>query len=129
MTSLRPCLACGAPSPASWCPTCRPPENKPGATARGYDWTWEQLSKRARRLQPWCTDCSTTEDLTTDHSEEAWKRKAAGKVIRLSDVDVVCRSCNSKRGPARPRGDTPTRGPSGPDPKARSGLHTSGGYA
>ncbi len=127
--TLRPCLGCGEPSPASWCLACRPPENKPSATARGYDWAWQKLSTRARRIQPWCLDCGTTVDLTTDHSTQAWARKAAGLPIRLSDVAVVCRPCNSRRGRARPTGDTPTRGPSGPDPKARSGLHTSGGYA
>ena len=39
--------------------------------------------------------------LTADHSVEAWKRKAAGKVIRLRDISVVCRRCNSERGAAR----------------------------
>lgn len=74
---------------------------KTHAAARGYDAAWRRLSERARKLQPFCTDCGTTEDLTADHTPEAWERKRAGKPIRLRDVDVVCRSCNSKRGEAK----------------------------
>jgi 5-methylcytosine-specific restriction enzyme A len=59
------------------------------------------LSRRARRLQPFCTDCGSTEDLQTDHTPEAWKRKAAGKPLRLADVEVVCGPCNRARGAAR----------------------------
>lgn len=68
---------------------------------RGYDNEWARLSKRARDKQPWCSDCGRPDDLTTDHSVTAWERRAAGKSIRLRDVDVVCRSCNSVRGAAR----------------------------
>jgi hypothetical protein len=41
------------------------------------------------------------DDLTADHTELAWQRFDAGKTIRLQDIDVVCRSCNSARGEAR----------------------------
>jgi hypothetical protein len=52
-------------------------------------------------MQPFCSDCGATSDLTTDHTPEAWLRAAAGKVIRLQDIDVVCRRCNTDRGAAR----------------------------
>lgn len=68
---------------------------------RGYDYRWEKLSKRARKLQPFCTDCGRTDDLTADHSTEAWRRREAGLPIRLKDIDVVCRQCNTDRGAAR----------------------------
>lgn len=71
------------------------------ARARGYDAAWDRLSKRARRLSPLCEDCGTHDDLTTDHSPQAWERRAAGLPIRLRDVSVVCRRCNGERGPAR----------------------------
>lgn len=61
-----------------------------------------------RRLQPWCSDCFTTVDLTCDHKPRAWKRKAEGKPIRLADVDVVCGPCNVKRGSLRPGGGEAT---------------------
>ncbi|HLS32341.1 MAG TPA: hypothetical protein VK039_02020, partial [Brevibacterium sp.] len=48
-----------------------------------------------------CEDCGRHDDLTTDHSPQAWERRAAGLPIRLRDVSVVCRRCNSERGAAR----------------------------
>lgn len=103
---FKPCIVCGEPSPSPRCAEHALP-SRPKAQSReqlGYDDTWRALSRRARRLQPWCSDCGTVEDLTADHSPEAWRRREAGLVIRLTDVDVVCRSCNSRRGRARPWG-------------------------
>lgn len=92
----------------SRCPECKPRRShrpshewKSSPESRGYDWTWRKLSRRARALSPQCEDCGTVEDLTTDHSEEAWRRREAGLVIRLEDVAVVCRVCNAERGAAR----------------------------
>lgn len=102
---MKPCTNCGDISPTPWCTTCKPPKAEPypkRPRQLGYDTTWDKLSVRARRIQPWCSDCGTTDDLTCDHSEQAWQRKADGLPIRLEDVDVVCRSCNAKRGRARP---------------------------
>ncbi len=114
--TLRTCIECGEPSTEERCEQHRLPSSpKAPTTLRGYDWSWQQLSKRARRLQPFCSDCGATDDLTCDHSPEAWRRKAAGKTIRLQDVDVVCRSCNADRGRARPTGDNPRR--AAPDPR------------
>jgi len=123
---VKPCLTCGAPSPETRCPEHARPDVKAAPEERGYDWTWRKLSARARRLQPWCSDCYTTDDLTTDHSEQAWKRKAAGKAIRLRDVDVVCRSCNARRGRARPddQGGRPEPHRAPPADKAQSPSHT-----
>ena len=69
--------------------------------SRGYDAAWDRLSARARREQPFCSDCGREDDLTTDHSPEAWERRARGLPVRLRDVDVVCSRCNAERGPAR----------------------------
>lgn len=112
---LSPCIECGEPIEGSRCTDHQavvertyaraskaPPE------ARGYDRAWRVLSKRARRLQLWCLDCGSDRDLTADHSPEAWRRRERGLPIRLSDVDVVCRSCNVDRGPARPGGQGST---------------------
>ena len=104
-----PCIDCGTPSPTTRCPEHTKPDLRGTATQRGYDSKWAALSRRARRLQPFCTDCGARDDLTVDHSPEAWARKNAGLVIRLQDVDVCCRSCNSKRGRARPTGENPER--------------------
>lgn len=117
VTSLRSvCSECGAVyerhSSSSRCDECRPPRertvalvmrerNRPQHRGAGYGAVWDRLSKRARKLQPFCSDCGRTDDLTADHSPEAWARQQAGKAIRLEDIDVVCRRCNSERGPAR----------------------------
>jgi len=88
------CSVCGEPSPASRCAAHPYPiKPKPSPTARGYNSAWSRLSRRARALQPFCSDCGATEDLTADHLR--WPARG------LEDVDVVCRSCNSKRGAAR----------------------------
>ena len=120
--TLRPCLDCGEPTTGPRCPE-HTLDTKPTAHKRGYDDRWTRLSKRARRLQPFCTDCGGTEDLQTDHTPEAWARKAAGKPIRLQDVEVVCGPCNRARGAARgpsTRGDAPAV--HAPDPGGRPNL-------
>lgn len=105
--TLRPCVVCGEPTPQSRCDqhTIRRPKSP---RDHGYDAAWDRLSKRARRLQPWCSGCGSTEDLTTDHLPEAWAAKEAGKTVTLAMVDVLCRACNTRRGAAR--GNAPTRG-------------------
>lgn len=112
------CATCGSPyetgSGRSRCPACLPPDTRPGRASRqerGYDAAWTRLSARARRLQPFCTDCGSVYDLTADHTPQAWQRKDAGLPIRLSDIDVVCRPCNSERGAAR--GERSIRGGQG----------------
>ena len=115
--ALRPCTSCGEPHDGPGrCPDCareadarRP---RTSATRRGYNAAWERLSRRARRLQRFCLDCGSTEDLTVDHLPVEWERRAQGLQIRLQDVEVVCRSCNARRGRARPPG------PQGRDPQA-----------
>lgn len=123
--TLTACLDCGEACTGPRCPehTLDP---KPDAATRGYDAAWKQLSKRARRLQPWCDNCGATEDLQADHSAEAWARKAAGKSIRLQDVQVLCGPCNRAAGAARgpqTRGDAPTQ-PQG-HPGGRQSLNNS----
>lgn len=101
---LSTCATCGELTEHSYCEEHTPKVKDTRSKRRqeqGYDYKWVKLSQRARRLQPFCLDCGTTEDLTADHTPEAWKRKEAGKPIRLQDIEVVCRSCNSKRGAAR----------------------------
>ncbi len=129
--TYKPCIVCGEPTARSRCPEhSKDTRNK---TARGYGSHWDRLSRRARRLQPFCEDCGTTEALQCDHTPEAWRRHYAGKPIRLRDVSVVCGPCNRARGPARPgspRADQAGRGTKtegSPVGKAQNALHTLGG--
>jgi len=89
--TLRPWLDCGEPTALSRCPE-----------HRGYDAEWDRLSRRARRLQPWRSDCGSTEDLQADHLPSAWERRAQRKPLRLKDIEVVCGECNRARGSSRP---------------------------
>ena len=98
---LKPCVTCGQPSDQARCTEHRPTAGTRPSRAAGYDARWDRLSRQARKLQPFCTDCGATEDLTGDHSPEAWARKERGLPIRLQDIDVRCRSCNSRKGAAR----------------------------
>lgn len=107
---LKPCLSCGEPSEGTRCPDCAaetrraepPSKRSKSARARGYDHRWTLVSARARRVQPWCTDCGSTHRLTADHTPTAWARYEAGLPIRVRDVDVVCLACNGARGSSRP---------------------------
>ena len=105
MSILRPCIVCGAPSDlGTRCaahPAPRPPRKRPPSSTQGWDRAWQRLSRRARQLQPWCSWCGTTEDLTGDHLR--WPAET------LDDVQVLCRRCNSRKGPLRQR-VTPTVG-------------------
>jgi 5-methylcytosine-specific restriction protein A len=102
----KPCLKCGALTSASHCSehTPKPPDLRRGRDRShvGRDYRWDQLSKRARALQDFCGTCGTRGDLTTDHTPQAWARIALRLPIRLQDVQVLCRSCNSALGPAQP---------------------------
>lgn len=128
--TLRPCIECGEPTETERCEQHRLIRNsvKTSAYERGYDHAWRKLSERARRLQPFCSDCGATDDLQTDHSPEAWARKAAGKAIRLCDVDVVCGPCNRNRGAARghsePVGGIPGQGYKRPNGGSQSFDYT-----
>ena len=106
------CLTCGDLSNNSYCeqhfPEVRKAQRgKPKHTAqqRGYDSRWARLSRKARKLQPFCSDCGATEDLQLDHSPETWERIRDRKPIRLEHTGgVVCGNCNRARGDARTPG-------------------------
>lgn len=103
---LRPCLDCGEPSTESRCPDHTVERSavrvRETAEERGYDSQWRKLSKRARRLQPFCGRCGSRRNTGTDHLPIAWHRKANGLPIRLADVEVLCASCQMIVGSSRP---------------------------
>lgn len=119
--TLSCCVECGEPCTGAHCDDHAV---KVPAHLRGYDYRWAQLSRRARREQPFCTDCGSTENLQLDHLPSAWERKAKGLRIRLgTDAETVCGPCNLKRGAARgtnTRGRGPSSGRS--QPPARQNL-------
>lgn len=50
---------------------------------------WQELSEAARQAFPFCAECGSTDDLTTDHIQA--RSLEAG-------VQVLCRSCNGRKG-------------------------------
>jgi 5-methylcytosine-specific restriction endonuclease McrA len=94
----RECLACGASLGTG--ERCRCSERRrirSSPSRRGYDAAWARLSKRARELQPFCSWCGATEDLTCDHVRPV-SRGGKTKRVTLADVQVLCRACNSAKG-------------------------------
>lgn len=108
---MRPCMTCGRPTNnGSRCDECAPSKQRwqergrrrDSTAARGYGSSWQALSARARKLQPFCLECGSTQDLQTDHLPIAHWRQARGLPVRLSDVRVLCGPCNVRAGDARP---------------------------
>ena len=109
---MQPCLTCGTPTKhGTRCKECSPSKqrwnerarhDRASTSGRGYGTTWQALSKRARKLQPFCLHCGATTDLQTDHLPIAHWRQARGLPVRLIDVQVLCGTCNVRAGEARP---------------------------
>jgi 5-methylcytosine-specific restriction endonuclease McrA len=99
--TLKPCLSCGELSQQSRCPEHQP---KPKATTKlrpkGHVHTnptrWKRLSDKARKLQPWCLDCGTHDDLTGDHIIPVHEDPSLA--YEVLNIAVRCRSCNGRRG-------------------------------
>jgi 5-methylcytosine-specific restriction protein A len=65
------------------------------AHQRGYTSKWRSISAAARRKQPWCLDCGTTEGLTGDHIIPI--SEAPELALEALNVAVRCRRHNSQR--------------------------------
>ena len=72
---------------------------RPSPHRLGYTKAWYALSAQAIAAQPWCTTCYTTTDLTTDHVIPM----SRGGTSTWDNVQVLCRSCNSKKRNAQAR--------------------------
>lgn len=134
----RPCLDCRKPTAATRCPPCASAARKlyrrgrPSTAARGN--RWKRLSVRARGMQAWCGCidprcphdglCAAVGDLTTDHTVAL----AAGGTRRpgLAGVQILCRSCNSRKGR---RDDWRTVDGGGVSPVTRGGSRGRGDAA
>lgn len=97
--SLKPCIAprCGELSEESRCPEHRI-KYRPKSTKRSRNnpTRWKALSRRLRRLQPWCTQCNATEHLTVDHIVPV--SVDPDREFDESNLQVLCKSCNSQKG-------------------------------
>lgn len=111
--TARSCIECGElvdVDHGARCSTCRPAVDrsyirKPKPRGRrqySRSSGWRALSERARRLQPWCSDCGSPVDLTLEHTAETHERQEAGLPVGLDQTGgVLCRSCNASKGDPR----------------------------
>jgi 5-methylcytosine-specific restriction endonuclease McrA len=60
---------------------------------------WQTLRRQVLAEQPHCTTCHTTTDLTVDHITPVSR---GGDPYDRANCRTLCRSCNSRRGNARP---------------------------
>lgn len=97
---MKPCIVCGEPSDGPRCPE-HPREPRsgksktPNIVARNGT-AWKNLSRRLRRLQPWCSvpGCGNTE-LTVDHIIPLID---GGEPYEITNLQVLCKSHNSAKG-------------------------------
>ncbi|GAB4582177.1 HNH endonuclease [Nocardia sp. IFM 10818] len=97
--TLTCCLECGEPSASRWCEQHKPVvhHTDSGTNHRGPDRRrWERLSAKLRKLQPWCTACGATTNLTVDHIQPLNLRPDLA--FDLGNLQVLCRKCNSAKG-------------------------------
>lgn len=100
-------------SPPRWCSRCsrahsgacpaliaarrgasRPPDNRPDSTARGYDWTWERLSRMIRRERPICEHCGVAPSRMVDHIVPL---RAGGARLDLANLQALCLTCHASK--------------------------------
>lgn len=70
-----------------------PPTPRVSPHRAGYDAAWYALSSRAIAATPYCVHCYSTIDLTTDHIIPL----AQGGTSTEDNIQVLCRSCNSRK--------------------------------
>jgi len=100
-------------SPPRWCARCnrahsgacpaliaarrganRPPDNRPDSTARGYDWTWERLSRMIRRERPICEHCGVAPSRMVDHIVPL---RAGGARLEIENLQALCLPCHAAK--------------------------------
>ncbi len=96
----RPCLDCGDATPNTRCAPCTTAHEalRPPRRVRGrYDTRYQRLRDKAIREQPWCSNCKTPgtldNPLTGDHRVPV---QLGGRNER-TNIDVLCRCCNSAK--------------------------------
>lgn len=101
---LKCCPECGQLSETTYCAahTKKPQDTRTNHRPDTKKASWTKLSKQARKQQPFCTKCGTTQNLQADHSPRAWARYRQHLPLRLTDITVLCGKCNSQAGSSQP---------------------------
>jgi len=92
--------------PPRWCQRCRashgpvcpqrvrPVDRRPDSTARGYDATWERLSRMVRLASPICAHCHEAAATEVDHIVPL---RAGGARLELSNLQALCHPCHTAK--------------------------------
>lgn len=151
--TLKPCVQCGEPSDRSRCPAHRPRDLR-RHRGRGHtndDPVMRRISRRLRKLAPFCELCNNVTNLTVDHIIP--KSEAPELIYNPCNLRILCRDCNTRRGTdvtdeernkvyqaiadrqkrlsarrAATRAVAPSTPLTPPGGKAKFELHTPGGY-
>lgn len=113
--ALRPCLTpgCGQLTPSGHCPAhtkarAKARDQRRGTAAqRGYDHRHRSLVADAIRAHPWCADCGLDSDRAKTIGNPLTGHHLRWPALTTADLMVLCRRCNSTRGPVRYLGGTP----------------------
>src|SRR5690606_15527647 len=93
---FKPCLVCGELSKESRCSEHRITRtSREGHAAYKNNARWKNLSKKLRKLQPWCSECGATDDLTCDHIIPVKER--SDLTYATENIQILCRSCNGSK--------------------------------
>lgn len=103
---MKPCISCGEPSIESRCDEHKIERKPQPWTIRDTN-RWQRLSRRLRRMQPWCSSCGAEDGLSVDHIVPL---AHGGDPFDVTNLQILCQSCNSTKATKRAttRGDTPT---------------------
>lgn len=93
-----------ATRPPRWCQRClaahgpncparpRPADRRPDSTRRGYDATWELLSRMVRREEPVCRICQAAVATEVDHIIPL---RAGGPRLERGNLQALCHQCHT----------------------------------
>ena len=93
--TLRPCLTCGTPATGPRCPDHTVDRARDHIASFNLG-RWKALSKRLRRLSPFCEQCAATVNLTVDHVLPV--SQFPELTYAVENCRVLCKVCNGKRG-------------------------------
>lgn len=92
---MQPCVECGDLSMKNRCEAHQlpsAPKNRDNHVAYANRSRWKNLSRRLRKMSPFCEMCGAKDDLTVDHIVRVTDRPEW--TFAVDNLRVLCRRCN-----------------------------------
>lgn len=92
---MQPCVTCGDLSMKNRCEAHQlpsAPKNRSKHVAHANRSRWKNLSRRLRKMSPFCEMCGAKDDLTVDHIVRVTDRPEW--TYEVDNCRVLCRRCN-----------------------------------